>query len=123
VRAHNDAVRAFFSSTGVWIENEQKQITKIASLGVAVRRWITYHGISINVSNDLAAFQMIRPCNFESSIMTSMKAEGVDISVAELSDSVIQIFKNIFSQDRNALDIETEDFGGGTALLSMPANF
>ncbi len=58
------------SLTGVWIGAK-----KIASIGIAVRRWITYHGVAINVLHDPAAFKGIQPCGFSSNIMTSIEEE------------------------------------------------
>jgi lipoate-protein ligase B len=52
---------------GVWVGEK-----KIASLGVSVRRWITLHGFALNVSTDLAGFQVIRPCGKNPEVMTSM---------------------------------------------------
>jgi lipoyl(octanoyl) transferase len=48
---------------------------KIASIGIAVKRWVTYHGLALNVSCDLDAFAAIRPCGFEPEIMTSIERE------------------------------------------------
>lgn len=56
--------------TGVWIDGR-----KIASIGIACRRWVTFHGLALNVTTDLSYFQRINPCGFEASIMTSMEAE------------------------------------------------
>jgi lipoyl(octanoyl) transferase len=56
--------------TGVWIENK-----KIASIGIAVKRWVTYHGIAINLYNDPNAFKGINPCGFDSNIMTSVEEQ------------------------------------------------
>lgn len=58
------------SLTGVWVGEK-----KIASLGIAVKKWITYHGLALNVSHDPLAFTGINPCGFSSSIMTSMEQE------------------------------------------------
>jgi len=55
---------------GVWVEGR-----KIASLGVAARRWVTYHGIALNVNTDLTPFSWIVPCGKPSEQMTSMKQE------------------------------------------------
>jgi lipoate-protein ligase B len=55
--------------TGVWAAGE-----KIASLGVAVRRWVSYHGFALNVAPDLAAFDLIHPCGIRGIQMTSMAA-------------------------------------------------
>jgi len=80
---HLDAGR--FGPTGVWVRSEDSPIPrKIASIGIAVRRWITYHGIALNNTNSFEGFSQIRPCNFESSIMTSLEKEGVLISRDEL---------------------------------------
>lgn len=45
---------------------------KLASVGVAVSHWVTYHGVALNVSTDLSYFERIRPCGFDSATMTSM---------------------------------------------------
>ncbi len=57
-------------NTGVWLQGR-----KIASIGIACRRWVTWHGLALNHSTDLGYFQRINPCGFESSVMTSMVAE------------------------------------------------
>src|SRR5579859_1567598 len=62
-------------ATGVWVLNKEK---KIASIGVAVSSWVTYHGIALNVRNDLAGFERIHPCGFSSEVMTSMERELED---------------------------------------------
>jgi lipoyl(octanoyl) transferase len=54
--------------TGVWVRNQ-----KIASLGIAVKRWVSYHGASINLDSDSEAFQGINPCGFSSSTMISLE--------------------------------------------------
>lgn len=60
------------NATGVWTADERK----VASVGIAVRRWVAFHGIGLNVVNDLSAFQMISPCGFSPETMTSLKAQG-----------------------------------------------
>lgn len=54
--------------TGVWVGER-----KIASIGIAVRKWVTYHGVALNVEHDPQAFQGLRPCGFSASTMTSME--------------------------------------------------
>ncbi len=58
-------------ATGVWLSHVKK---KVASIGVAVSGWVTYHGCAINVSNDLCGFSRINPCGFSPEIMASMKS-------------------------------------------------
>ncbi len=54
--------------TGVWIGEK-----KIASIGIAVRKWVTFHGTAINVLDDPAAFQGINPCGYKSDVMVSVE--------------------------------------------------
>ncbi|GJM21003.1 MAG: octanoyltransferase [Planctomycetota bacterium] len=58
-------------ATGVWVDGARK----LASLGVAARRWVTYHGLALNHSTDLSHFEAIQPCGFEASVMTSLQRE------------------------------------------------
>lgn len=68
--------------TGIWTADGCR---KIASLGVAVRRWVTLHGFALNVTTDLSCFAAINPCGLEAQVMTSVKALGVaSCSVLEL---------------------------------------
>ncbi len=63
--------------TGVWVEGRRK----IASIGIACRKWVTFHGIALNVTTDLGYFARIQPCGFDSAVMTSMARElGRDIA-------------------------------------------
>lgn len=60
--------------TGAWVKSPRTgQFMKIASIGVAVKKWVTYHGIALNVSTDLTHFRQINPCGLESQVMTSME--------------------------------------------------
>jgi lipoyl(octanoyl) transferase len=66
-------------ATGVWIDGARK----IASIGIACRRWVTFHGLALNVTTDLSYFTRINPCGFEASVMTSMARElDADVDMA-----------------------------------------
>ena len=79
-------------ATGVWVDNK-----KIASIGIAVRRWVTYHGIAINVDEDSQAFQGIKPCGFLASTMTSMEKElGKKVNLENLKENFKISFENYF---------------------------
>jgi lipoate-protein ligase B len=56
--------------TGVWTPGG---VRKLASIGVAVKRWVTLHGFALNVSTDLARFTAINPCGLQASVMGSME--------------------------------------------------
>lgn len=58
------------SRTGVWFAKGDK---KIASIGIACKKWVSYHGLALNVSHDSTAFLGIQPCGMNSSVMTSME--------------------------------------------------
>ena len=65
---------------GIWVEGK-----KLASIGVAVTDWVTYHGFALNVNTDLSYFELIRPCGLDPTSMTSMKRIlGKDLPFDEL---------------------------------------
>ncbi len=68
--------------TGVWTAGGAR---KLASIGVAVKRWVTLHGFALNVSTDLARFAAINPCGLEATTMGSMESVlGRSISLEEV---------------------------------------
>ncbi len=73
--------------TGVWIEGARK----IASIGIACRRWVIFHGLALNVSTDLSYFHRINPCGFDAGIMTSMQAEqhGAVVDLAAVKRQLV----------------------------------
>lgn len=71
--------------TGVWIGPQ-----KVASIGVAVRRWVTWHGLALNVHTDLEAFQPFRPCGLEPSVMTRL-ADHVSLPPASILFEVLLV--------------------------------
>ncbi len=50
---------------GIWHKNKSGQINKIAAIGIKVKKWIAYHGFSLNVSNNLDAYKKILPCGIK----------------------------------------------------------
>lgn len=61
---------------GIWVETQSGE-KKIAALGIKLKKWVSYHGIAINVDCDLAGFQNIIPCGIKEFGVTSMKELGV----------------------------------------------
>ncbi|MGH7151015.1 MAG: lipoyl(octanoyl) transferase LipB [Planctomycetota bacterium] len=79
--------------TGAWVGPR-----KIASIGVAVRRWVSYHGFGLNVKTEPAAFARIRPCGLDPCVMTSMTAEaGREVCMADVKARVASRFAEVFS--------------------------
>lgn len=85
-------------ATGVWLQGKQK---KIASIGVAVSSWVTYHGCALNVNNDLSGFTRINPCGFSAEVMTSLQ-EQLGESCPTMSD-VKESFLNHFGRNFSRL--------------------
>jgi lipoate-protein ligase B len=80
---------------GVWVDGE-----KIASVGVAIKRWVSFHGFSLNYETDLKYFELINPCGLEEKKMTSMaKILGREISREDLVERIDFHFKQIFERD------------------------
>lgn len=80
--------------TGVWVGPR-----KIASIGVAVRRWVTWHGFALNVSNDLSGFAAIVPCGLNGVQMTSLAGElGRPVAPAELVTALTSHFAAVFDR-------------------------
>ncbi|MCC7440206.1 MAG: lipoyl(octanoyl) transferase LipB [Bdellovibrionales bacterium] len=65
-------VEARPDATGVWV-GSGSAARKVASLGIAVRKWVTYHGMAVNVVNDLAPFHLISPCGFSPEVMARLQ--------------------------------------------------
>ena len=74
--------------TGVWVDGR-----KIASIGIAVRRWISYHGLALNIDNDLTDFAAIVPCGLPGVTMTSMSQElGGPVAKDQVAEILIGHF-------------------------------
>ena len=77
---------------GVWVRGR-----KVASIGLAVKEAVSYHGFALNVTTDLAYFQKIRPCGHEGITMTSMQALlGHAVELEDAKASVIVHFQGRF---------------------------
>jgi lipoyl(octanoyl) transferase len=87
-RWHIDADRSP-GATGVWLDGKSGGRKKICSIGIACRRWVTFHGLALNVTTDLGYFQRINPCGFEAGVMTSMAEElGAGVAMAEVKSAL-----------------------------------
>lgn len=87
--------------TGVWLLNSQREEKKIASLGIAVRRSISYHGLALNVNTDLSYYKKIQPCGFSPSIMTSMEEiRGEKLNQFEVEECLLKIIQKNIPENR-----------------------
>ena len=83
---------------GVWVKGNN-ECNKIASLGIRISSWITFHGISINVNPNLDEFNNIVPCGITNSGVTSFYKLGKKISLRELDFSLKKNFNKVFVND------------------------
>ena len=91
--------RADNTHIGVWVDRPdlgENRADKIAAIGIRLRKWMSFHGISINVSPDLTHFSGIVPCGITDQNVTSLKALGMNISMAELDEALIKTFQTSF---------------------------
>ena len=65
---------------------------KIAAVGVRIRHWVSYHGISINVDPDLSHYEGIVPCGVAEFGLTSLVALGIPVSLAEVDGELMATF-------------------------------
>ena len=75
---------------GIWF-NDNSKIKKVAAIGVRVRKWIAYHGFSINIDNDLKKYDAIIPCGIKDKGITNLKTIN-NQSYADLKDRIIKNF-------------------------------
>ena len=76
---------------GVWVRGK-----KIGSIGIGVKKWVTYHGLALNINTDLAPFSFIRPCGIEGVETTSLKdILGQELDIYDAKQRLIEAFKEI----------------------------
>ena len=91
---------------GVWVVRKEKPPMsdgtpceeKIAAIGVRLRRWVSFHGISINVEPDLSHYADIVPCGIEDRGVTSLVDLGLPVTLADLDTALIRTFDRIFPE-------------------------
>ena len=81
---------------GIWVATPRGHEAKIAAIGVRVRRWVTYHGIAINLDPDLEHFSGIVPCGIRGAGVTSLVDLGRPVSLPELDAALIATFPAVF---------------------------
>ena len=81
--------------TGVWTS-----AGKIASIGIKVSKWTTYHGFSLNIFDNLEGFNLINPCGNESEQMSSIHQFNNQISFEDVSSVISKNFENIFNYEK-----------------------
>jgi lipoyl(octanoyl) transferase len=84
--------------TGVWIDAQTPRARKICAMGVKCSRWISMHGIALNVHPDLGYFGNIVPCGIQDKAVTSMAQElGLQISIQEVQEVLLKEMSAVFN--------------------------
>ncbi len=96
---------------GIWVNRGGGHEAKIAAIGVRVRRWITFHGIAINVDPNLAHFGGIVPCGIAEHGVTSLAELGIDATLADVDEAL-----------RATLPPRFKTTGSGTSPLDSPVS-
>lgn len=89
---------------GVWVRRPEKPVLpdgsmsedKIAALGIRLRRWVSFHGLSINVDPDLAHFSGIVPCGISAYGVTSLVDLGLPVMMADVDMRLREAFEDVF---------------------------
>jgi lipoate-protein ligase B len=100
------------ANRGIWVANN-----KMGSIGLAIRKGISFHGLALNVNVDLTPFSWIQPCGLQGVCMTSMKQElGRQLSMADVCAAVKQQFESVLN-----LNLSTASFSRLQHLLQNPS--
>ena len=81
---------------GIWVAERNGDEAKIAAIGVRVTRWVSWHGVSLNVSPDLAHFDGIVPCGIREHGVTSLEALGLTASLADADLALQAAWPGVF---------------------------
>lgn len=81
----------FSGKTGVFVGPD-----KIASLGIGVRKWVTYHGLGINVNTDLKLFELIKPCGLDVRMTSIARIKGEVVEMNEVKKRLVECFGREF---------------------------
>jgi lipoyl(octanoyl) transferase len=89
---------------GIWVVGKDGREDKIGAIGVRVRHWVSFHGISINVSPDLGHFAGIVPCGIAAHGVTSLQDLEVKATMAELDKALNVQFEKVFGRKLELAD-------------------
>jgi len=82
---------------GIWVERSLGREDKIAAIGVRIRRWVSYHGVALNVEPDLSHFEGIVPCGIQGHGVTSLVELGLPVTMADADMALKVAFEETFA--------------------------
>ena len=85
---------------GVWVDQGYGIEVKIAAIGIRVRKWVTFHGISLNISPDLSMYEPIIPCGIREHGISSLHELGVPALMKDVDEALLHNFQKLFGNIR-----------------------
>ena len=85
---------------GIWVDGDG-QMDKVAAIGVRISRWVTWHGIAVNLDPSMDGFGAIIPCGVRNGGVTSLRRLGLDIDMAALDKALTDSFAAHFPEPRD----------------------
>ena len=85
---------------GIWIAEGGGKESKIAAIGVRIRHWVSFHGVSLNVDPDLSHYRGIVPCGISEHGVTSLAALGIIATMPEVDAALKAAFAEVFAPAR-----------------------
>lgn len=83
---------------GIWVERDHGGEDKIGAIGVRVRKWVSFHGLALNVEPDLTHFSGIVPCGIAEHGVTSLRDLGIAVTLADVDEVLRQTFQHVFGR-------------------------
>ena len=83
---------------GIWVDRGNGQEDKIAAIGVRIRRWVSYHGVALNVEPDLSHFDGIVPCGVREHGVTSLVDLGLPVTLSDVDAALIASFNEVLGR-------------------------
>lgn len=83
---------------GIWVDQGHGKEAKIGAIGVRVRKWVSFHGMALNVNPDLSHFTGIVPCGIAEHGVTSLADLGVNASMDEVDAALRRVFEDVFGR-------------------------
>lgn len=103
VKSYGIEARRGDEYTGVWVNQK-----KLASIGVAVKHWITYHGAAVNLNTKLSDFRKIQPCGLDPKIMISLqKLLGKDVELEPFRQQLLKAYTEVFATEFTTVSLDS----------------
>jgi lipoyl(octanoyl) transferase len=89
---------------GIWVKNKQGVEKKIAAIGIRARKWVSFHGVALNVNPNMSHYQGIVPCGILDKGVTSIWQEGAETDISMIDVYLIKNFQKVFGCEINNIE-------------------